>query len=115
MSKVCYEQIRDFVSEKLDIPKERLNLSTRLLHDLYLDGDDAAGFLKDFSQQFGVNMNELDFRRHFSSELEAGIRWVLQKTIGPERLGYAPVTLQDLLEAANSGRWAAVQHTSGTS
>jgi len=115
MPQVSYEQIRDFVSEKLGVPKERLSPSTRLLHDLWLDGDDAADLLKDFSQQFAVDMAGIDFRRHFGSELEAGIRWVLQKTLGAERLGYAAITLKDLLDAANHGRWVAVEPAHGTS
>lgn len=79
MPQVSFEQVQDFVSENLNVPKERLNPSTRLLHDLWLDGDDAEGLLRDFAQHFSVDMAGLDLRRHFGSEMEAGIRWVLQK------------------------------------
>jgi hypothetical protein len=115
MPEVSFEQVRDFVSGKLSVPKERLSPSTRLLHDLWLDGDDAAGLLKDFAVQFSVDMAGLDFRRHFGSEMEAGIRWVLHKTLGAERLGYAAITLKDLLDAANLGRWLVTEPGQGTS
>jgi acyl carrier protein len=115
MPQISFEQVRDFVSEKLNVPNERLNPSTRLLHDLWLDGDDAAGLLTDFAQHFSVDMAGLDFRRHFGSEMEAGIRWVLQKTLGAERLGYAPITLKDLVEAANRGRWLVTESAQETS
>lgn len=103
------------MSGKLNVSKERLSPSTRLLHDLWLDGDDAAGLLKDFARHFSVDMTGLDSRRHFGSEMEAGIRWVLQKTLGADRLGYAPITLKDLLDAANCGRWLVTESTESTS
>jgi hypothetical protein len=42
--------------------------ASRLLHDLGIDGDDAADLLRDYSTSFDVDMSGFDFDRFFGGE-----------------------------------------------
>lgn len=61
--------------------------------------------MADFGKRFGVDLSSFQFQRHFGSELDAGGRWVVRKVFGGDAVQLSPVTLQDLLDAANRGRW----------
>jgi hypothetical protein len=87
------------------VSPERLTPRSRLLHDVGIDADDASEILSDFSERFAVDLSSFAFQRHFGSELDAGPRWVVRKIFGGEAVRKSPVTVQDLVEAANRGRW----------
>lgn len=89
---------------------ESLVPSTRLLHDLGIDGDDAVEILTDFSKRFGMDLSSFPFQRYFGSELGSGIRWLLRKIGQQSAIRFAPVTVQDLIDAANRGRWLEANH-----
>lgn len=63
-------------------PAQELKLDDRLLHDLGMDGDDAAEFFDRVHKQFGTDMSALDERwsKHFNDEgiapVGAGLMWV---------------------------------------
>ena len=102
---ISFEQVRDFLSERCCARPQDLKPSTRLLHDLGIDADDAEEILTEFSERFGVDMSSFSFDHHFGTELDAGIRWVARKVFGKGATGKRPVTLQDLVDAANTRRW----------
>jgi hypothetical protein len=112
MSHVEFQELQEYVSQHLHVAKDKLKPTTRLLHDLQVDGDDAYEFMEGFGKHFGVNMDRFQIRRHFGSELESGVRWVLQKVLGPHKLGYKPITMQQLLDAVRCGAWNAKSDTS---
>jgi len=102
---ITFEQVRDFLCKQWRVSPERLTPGSRLLHDLGIDGDDASEILADFGEHFGVDLSSFPFQRHFGSELGAGSRWVVRKVFGGDAVRLSPVTLQDLIDAANRGRW----------
>ena len=102
---VTFEQVRDFLCEQWRMRPERLSPSTRLLHDLGIDGDDAEEVLVAFGERFHVDFSSLAFPKHFGSEFDAGGRWLIRKLFGGDALRFAPLTVQDLIDAANQGRW----------
>ena len=102
---ITFEQVRDFLCEQWGVQLERLTPSTRLLHDLGIDGDDAVEILMEFEERFHVDLSSFSFGDHFGSELDAGPRWVVRKLLGGDEVGKLPITLQDLVDAANRGRW----------
>ena len=102
---VTFEQVRDFLCREWRVSPERLAPSSRLLHDLGIDADDAEEILADFSKSFGVDLSSFTFQRHFGSELDAGPRWVVRKIFGAAAVRKSPITVQDLVDAANRGKW----------
>jgi hypothetical protein len=88
-----------FVATSVALDPRTIDLSSRLLHDLGIDGDDASELLTDYSHVFQVDMQEFDFRRHFRSE--PNLLAVLHRTTS--RL--VPVTLRELVGSARLGRW----------
>ena len=102
---ITFEQVRDFLCEQWRVRPERLTPSTRLLHDLGIDGDDAEEILTDFAERFHVDLSSLSFMRHFGSESDAGRRWAARKIFGGDSVRKLPVTVQDLVDAAIRGRW----------
>ena len=97
--------MRGFLCEQWRVRPERLTPSTRLLHDLGIDGDDAEEILLDFIERFHVDFSSFHFTDYFGSEAGAGGRWLVRKFRGGDALHFAPLTVQDLLDAANRGRW----------
>ena len=100
-----FEDVQRFFCDSCRVSTEQVTPRTRLLHDLGIDGDDAVEILTDFSKRFGVDLSSLPFQRHFGSELGAGIRWLVRKVLGGNAIRLVPITLQDLIDAANQGRW----------
>lgn len=100
-----FKDVRAFLCETCRVSRESLTPSTRLLHDLGIDGDDAVEILTDFGKRFGVDLSSFPFQRYFGSEVGAGIRWLVRKVHGRDAIRLASITLQDLLDAANQGRW----------
>ena len=101
-----FEDLREFIRETCHVGGESLTASTRLLHDLSIDGDDAVEILTDFSRRFGVDLSSFPFQQYFGSELGAGIRWLVRKVHGGDAIRFTAITLQDLTDAANRGRWS---------
>jgi hypothetical protein len=102
---ITFEQVRDYLCQEWRIPSAGLEPASRLLHDLGIDADDAEVILEGFGKQFGVDLSAFPFRRHFGSEAGAGARWAVRKIFGGDAVRLAPVTVQDLIDAASQGRW----------
>ncbi len=98
------ESVATFVAESLAVPVGRLRAETRLEEDLGVTGDDAAGFLKAFSERFGVEMSEMDLRRHFGPEGCNPLGWFLPSDLHRGH-GQCPVTLAHLVRVAELRRW----------
>ena len=102
---VTFEQVRDYLDQAWRVSPTGLTPSSRLLHDLGIDADDAEEVLAGFGKRFGVDFSAFPFQRYFGSELGAGGRWAVRKLFGGDALRFAPLTVQDLIDAANQGRW----------
>ena len=96
------EDVFHFTAEHWHHNSGSLTLSTSLLDDLRMDGDDAVDFLRAFSAHFGVDMSRLDFGLHFSSEGGPDLMSLLTMVGMPM---HVPITLSDLVAAAESGVW----------
>jgi hypothetical protein len=98
--------------------REPLAASTRILHDLRIDGDDAVEIMEKFFDTFNVrNVENFPIQRYFGPEGTAAVpllfipslvaalcRFVLRRPPVPETDDH-PLTLGMLLEAMRAGRW----------
>lgn len=106
------EAIIAFVARETGMKPSKLTLSTRLMHDLGIDGDDAVEFFEHFEQEFGVNLSDFPYHRHFGPEgLDLfGVKltrfiWRLFNLEYPYTYEYIPITIKDLIAAAHAKRW----------
>lgn len=63
-------EVLDLVAQERGLPRERVHLSDRLLHDLGMDGDDAVDFFDTVHETFGTDLTHLHERwsDHFGPE-----------------------------------------------
>lgn len=94
---------------------KRITMDTTLFVDLALWGDDAVEFLQAFGDRWGVDLSMLLFDRHFLPEgysrselfLWPLAAWKRFFSSGRKSAHLIPISLRQLGEAANIGRWPA--------
>ena len=62
------EEVFQFVADECGVPRERLALETRLLHDLKIDGAGGTDLVERFANRFGVELKEFRNELHFGPE-----------------------------------------------
>jgi len=106
--------IREFVAEQCSVPADRLQPSTTLLGDLGVDGDDAVLLFTEFGRRFSVDLSHFDLTQHFGPEgwplrylFFAPLRmlWTARPGDPHKKAGVVPVRLEQLVAAAEQGRW----------
>jgi hypothetical protein len=90
-------QIVDFIAREAGLRTASVTLSTRLLQDVRMDGDDAVDFFEAFGKKFNVDLDRLwkHWHHHFAPE------GIFQGLPGLE----IEITVQDLIDSAHAGRW----------
>ncbi len=63
-------EIIDLIAHERGLPRKRVHLSDRLLHDLGMDGDDAVDFFNSVHERFGTDLTHLHehWSEHFGPE-----------------------------------------------
>ncbi|MBL8894963.1 MAG: DUF1493 family protein [Rhizobiales bacterium] len=77
----------------------------RLYHDLRILGMDAMELLETLNHRFGTDFSGLDFELHFPNEHPALSIRLKEALKGSEQV-FRPITVKQLLEAVQIGRWA---------
>jgi hypothetical protein len=103
MERDYLDEVKAIVSELRGESLDPLMATTRLAHDLAIEGDDAEEFLPVFSSRLRVDLSEFAFARHFSGE--AIIPQLLWRMRHGHPLPMGPITLGELPRAAAAGRW----------
>jgi acyl carrier protein len=112
------QQVIQFISNQLSVKPEKIFPETSLNIDLGVDGDDASEFLEEFSKKFKVDLSDLKYEKHFGPEAGANpitiLIWLTLFVLGRilnRKIEYnpgfslIPITIQDLVDSANAGRW----------
>jgi hypothetical protein len=89
------DRIIEFTAEERGMKRKRILLSSRLSHDLGMEGDDGVDFFEKFGKKFSVDLEPLwkHWPRHFGPEF-SGL------SLGAIVLVVACVVLGDLLHRA---------------
>jgi hypothetical protein len=95
MSHDLQERIIEFTAKERGIKRKRILLSSRLGHDLRMDGDDAVEFFEKFGKDFNVDLELLGSHWHQHFGPEGG-----GPSLGCMVLIVACVVLGDLLHRA---------------
>lgn len=105
------QEVAAFVAEFIGVDRHQLRLRTTIFGDLGVDGEDAAELMERFARRFHVDLTGYDHWRYFGPEgfNPVATLWVaLRQLVGlssEEAAGKDPLTIQDLVAAARTGRW----------
>lgn len=94
-----------FIARKTGLQIEEVTPSSRLLHDLQTDGDDAEELLTEYSEAFKVDLTGFNFGSHFRSEPN-----IFNDLVG-EIDHLVPITVAQLVQAAHVHRWLGASDT----
>jgi hypothetical protein len=63
-------EVIDLIAHERGLPRHKVTLCSRLLHDLGMDGDDAVEFFQDFAKRYDADLTALyhHWDRHFGPE-----------------------------------------------
>ncbi|WP_338332838.1 DUF1493 family protein [Acetobacter sp. LMG 32666] len=125
---ILSEKFKNFLIYKEKISENEIQLSTRIVEDLGVDGIEAHYFMVSYFDTFPINEGDFDFRRYFNDEtpvlliipaiLFLFFRFLIwQLFLGkPVSLITLPVTLAMLQQAIDDGIWncARIESLAGT-
>ena len=105
MSTDLAERVVSVIARQTGYPQSQLSPRTDLFRDLGVDGEDVRDLLLRLGKEFGINLQDVRFDRHFGPE--AGFNPLAMFLPGwwrwrRERM---PVTIADLVEAARTQTW----------
>jgi acyl carrier protein len=110
------QKVIQFIAHQINEKPEKIFLETRINIDLGVDGDDAVELLDEFSKHFNVDLSYLQYDKYFGPEAGGGdlislifwtLYWTYCKVFGKiynPSSSVAPITIQDLVKAVETGR-----------
>jgi hypothetical protein len=100
-------QVKLFVADQTLSRIDEIAIQTNLRQDLGIDGDDAVVFFSLFSIKFNVDLSEFEIDKYFGPE--AGLISIFFLPFydckDPPSLKDSVITVEDLINAAKSGKW----------
>jgi acyl carrier protein len=106
------ERVLQMIADQTSCRLSQLRPETDLFQDLGVDGDDALELLIRLRDEFAINMDDVQFKRHFSSEPHLFNPWLSLSLLLPRRWRWPPwrqeripVVVADLIEAARTQNW----------
>jgi hypothetical protein len=101
------KQVFDLVARKAGTTADLIGPNVRILHDLGIDGDDADDLLRELSERCQIDLTSFEFSRYFRSEPSLlSLFWFLPSQRKERLQNKVPLTVSDLIRAANTGRIA---------
>jgi hypothetical protein len=94
-----------FVADETRVPARRILPSSSLQRDLHVDGDDAFDLMKRYAATFHVDMTGFDISQHFGPEASLIPAALLRLRWWRARKAFKSLTIQDLKDATDRGRW----------
>ena len=105
--------MKGFLAERCGVAPGELTAGTTIFGDLGQDGADGCELIEAFGEKFGVDLTGFDPSMHFGPEAAAFpplffiqlFRWLVLRD-GPHKIaGVVPITVCDLIDAAESKTW----------
>jgi acyl carrier protein len=126
---ILSEKFKNFLISEEKISENEIQLSTRIVEDLSLDGIDAHYFIEAYAETFSIEVGDFDFHRYFTDETQVLLiipailfvffRFLIWKLLLGQpvrKLTTVPVTLAMLQQAIDDGVWncARIESLAGT-
>jgi hypothetical protein len=103
----------DFVATEACVNVRRLRLGTTIVGDLGVDGDEGQSFIETFAKTFAVDISGFNADKYFNTEggccLPLTVYYALRAVAAKDvhkATGITPITIQDLVTAAKTKKWA---------
>jgi acyl carrier protein len=96
------DRVISLVARKTGVKVSKISQQTDLVYDLGIDGDDAVELIDEFEHEFGVEMPNSEYDKHFGPE---GLNPLCLFSLSWWRDKAKPLTIADLVRAAESGVW----------
>ncbi|MCX2800793.1 DUF1493 family protein [Microbulbifer thermotolerans] len=97
-------RVIDFLSNETAISASKINLSTRLFHDLGIDGEDAMDLISEFSKSYEVDVSNFQYSEYFGNEGAASpfslIKMILNCRTQADK---KELTVEKLIESIREG------------
>lgn len=100
-----FERVAQLIVEKCGVRRADVRPDSDLERDVGVTGDDAGDLMTAYAREFGVDLTEFEFLRHFGREgclPGFGLYWRFRHGYA---IGAVPVTPRLLADAARQGRW----------
>lgn len=111
-------RVREFLGRECSVDPQRLDLDTGL-DALGVDGADGWELIESFGKELEVDLSGFAAAKHFGPEASANLFFpfsaliratleglgILRKQEPNEARGLTPITVRDLIEAAESKKW----------
>lgn len=102
-------EVVELIAAESGTRKDKVALSSTLLGDLGIDGDDAWELLESLNERFGVDFSEIEFKRHFRNEpCFKGLFYLFRKLkYRDEHLAAKkePITVAQIMNACEKKAW----------
>jgi hypothetical protein len=105
MDDPTFECVAQLIVQECGVPRAQVRPGADLGRDLGVTGDDAGDFMATYAREFGVDLSDFEFLRHFGPEgclPGLGLYWRVRHGYW---IGREPVTPRLLADAARQGRW----------
>jgi hypothetical protein len=101
------EDVRQFVAEQLGEPIDKIRPTCRLEEDLGVTGDQATQLLEAFARHFQVNLEGLEFAKHFGPEgwFNPRLLFFLPRGLWGKDYGHYPITVAHLAQVVAGKHW----------
>ncbi|MEJ8562801.1 DUF1493 family protein [Yoonia sp. GPGPB17] len=110
------DEIIEFIAAFTAVKPERLSTDDVFIGN-GVEGDDADELIIEFSEKFGVNIDDFLDYFHYVGDEPPGHRRVFPVDEQKQIIPFQPVTIDTFVQAVEIGRWPIVypQHTVGES
>jgi acyl carrier protein len=98
------DQVKRLIATRMAVRVEQLSADTRLLQDIGADGADGWELMEEFGERFGVDLSEFEPGLHFGPEGDP-LTGLVASLFRPRWARFIPITVEDLVQAARSGKW----------
>ena len=101
--------VGNLIADHAGVDRSQVKAETRLLHDLGMDGDDAAELLQLLEYNFDFDVKSFDYDDFFGSEAQ----FINPLRLLPSRTAKylkekQPLTVGQLADAVERGRWTSI-------
>ena len=102
--------VAGMVAKKCGLKQPQVRPDSRLLHDLNIDGDDAAELIQEICTHFSINMGGFVFDEFFGSEGRFfNPFWFLRRNSSRHLKNKRPLTVGQIAAAAVAGKWSGTE------
>jgi hypothetical protein len=101
---ISLEDLKEYLSKRFDIQPEKISMTTSLLYDLELKGDDIDDLFSSLGKDFKINVKRLNLSRFYVGDEPMDFISPVIRFIKKEDVSKKPtITIGDVINFINTG------------